>query len=70
MDAPDDDEMQRNAEEARNIDILEEKLRDAMIPGFIASLTLEEAERAGAFREDALSEEDAWESRFDDVESY
>ena len=40
-------------------DAIYEKLRDALTPGFAAELDPAEAERAGAFEEDALSEADA-----------
>ena len=45
-----------------DIDIIEAKFLDAATPGFEAAFTLDEAEEAGAFREDALSEQDAKES--------
>lgn len=41
---------------------LREKLADALIPGYQAEFGPEEAERAGAFRENALEETDAAES--------
>ena len=41
---------------------LREKLADAATPGYQAEFDPEEAERAGAFVEDALSEQDAAES--------
>ena len=41
---------------------LREKLADAMTPGFQVEFDPEEAEKAGAFPEDALSEQDAAES--------
>jgi hypothetical protein len=44
---------------------LADKLADAMIPGFEAEFDPEEAERVGAFNEDALSEADAWDSCID-----
>jgi hypothetical protein len=44
---------------------LAEKLADAMVPGAIVEFDPEEAERAGAFIEDALSEADALESSID-----
>ena len=47
------------------VDILAEKLTDAMVPGAIVEFDPEEAERAGAFVEDALSESDALESDID-----
>jgi hypothetical protein len=43
-------------------DALREKLNDAATPGYQAEFDPEEAERAGAFVEDALSEQDAAES--------
>ena len=39
-----------------------EKLADALIPGFQAEFDPDEAEQAGAFQEDALSEQDALDS--------
>lgn len=41
------------------------KLHDALTPGFAAEFSPEEAEVAGAFREDALSEADAFDSALD-----
>jgi hypothetical protein len=46
-------------------EVIREKLTDAMTPGFQAEFDPEEAERAGAFAEDALSEQDAAESSED-----
>jgi hypothetical protein len=46
-------------------DALEEKLADARTPGYAAECSPLEAERAGAFREDALSEADAMDSALD-----
>jgi hypothetical protein len=48
---------------------LVEKLTDAMVPGAIVEFDPEEAERAGAFVEDALSESDALESVIDLLEN-
>ena len=42
-----------------------EKLADASTPGYQVEFDPEEAERAGAFIEDAVSEEDAMESSVD-----
>ena len=42
-----------------------DKLNDAQIPGYQAEFDPDEAERAGAFIEDALSEEDAIDSDLD-----
>lgn len=46
-------------------DAIREKLIDAMTPGYQAEFDPIEAERAGAFEEDALSEADALESQVD-----
>ena len=46
---------------------LREKLADAATPGYQAEFDPEEAERAGAFVEDALSEQDALASQDDDL---
>jgi hypothetical protein len=51
------------------VDVLAEKLTDAMVPGAIVEFDPEEAERAGAFVEDALSESDALESDIDLLEN-
>ncbi len=47
------------------IAVLNEKLSDAMTPGFEVDFDPDEAERAGAFTEDALSEADALDSSVD-----
>jgi hypothetical protein len=44
---------------------LREKLIDALTPGYQVEFDPDEAEQAGAFVEDALSEEDAMESNAD-----
>jgi hypothetical protein len=46
-------------------EILNDKLTDAMTPGFAPEFDPDEAERAGAFEEDALSEADALDSCID-----
>ena len=46
-------------------EIIQEKLLDAEIPGFQAEFDPLEAERLGAFKEDALSEQDALDSTND-----
>jgi hypothetical protein len=54
--------------ESNNPDIQEvitDKLLDAEIPGFQAEFDPLEAERLGAFEEDALSEQDALDSTID-----
>ena len=45
--------------------VIREKLMDAMTPGFQAEFDPDEADQAGAFIEDALSEEDAMASDVD-----
>lgn len=53
-------------EESIDIDeVVIEKMADAMTPDFEVEFTPEEAEFAGAFSEDALSESDAAESTRD-----
>lgn len=44
---------------------LNEKLADAMVPGFVVEFDPYEAEQAGSFREDALSIDDAADSSSD-----
>ena len=56
-------------DEANAAAVLHEKLADAMTPGYQAEFDPEEAEQAGAFIEDALSEQDALESDIDLVEA-
>jgi hypothetical protein len=46
-------------------EVLREKLTDAQTPGYQAEFDPDEAERVGAFVEDALSEEDAVDSNAD-----
>ena len=46
-------------------EVITDKLLDAEIPGFQAEFDPLEAERLGAFKEDALSEQDALESTID-----
>jgi len=48
--------------------VIREKLIDAMTPGFQAEFDPDEAEQAGAFIENALSEEDAMASDVDLLE--
>jgi hypothetical protein len=56
---------EKDDEEVSAAAALREKLIDALIPGFQAEFDPEEAEKAGAFVEDALSELDAAESSLD-----
>lgn len=53
------------SDEANAASALREKLIDAMIPGFQVEFDPDEAEKAGAFKEDALSEADALDSGVD-----
>ena len=46
-------------------EIIQEKLLDAEIPGFQAEFDPLEAQMLGAFKEDALSEQDALDSTID-----
>ena len=57
--------MNRNNNRSNGIDVLAEKLNDAMTPGFEVEFDPDEAERAGAFQEDALTEADALDSCMD-----
>lgn len=57
--------MNRIDNRSNGLDVLAEKLNDAMTPGFEVEFDPEEAERAGAFQEDALSEADALDSCID-----
>lgn len=43
----------------------DERLLNLEIPGYVATFDPDEAEELGAFVEDALSDEDAYESAFD-----
>jgi hypothetical protein len=47
------------------VDVVAEKFIDAETPGFQAEFAPDEAARAGAFHEDALSESDALQSTYD-----
>lgn len=48
-------------------EIIQEKLLDAEIPSFQVEFDPLEAERLGAFTEDALSEQDALDSTIDQI---
>jgi len=53
-------------DESKDIDeVLVNKLADAMIPGLEVDFDPDEAERAGAFIEDAITEADALDSCID-----
>ena len=57
-------DVEKNAEAA-----WQEKLLDLMTPGLPIELDPDEAERLGAFVEDAMTESDAWESASDETEA-
>lgn len=48
-----------------NDDLIKDKFADAMVPGHAVEFDPPEAERVGAFPEDALSEQDAMDSAID-----
>ncbi|MCE7914613.1 MAG: conjugal transfer protein TraD [Nitrosomonas sp. PRO4] len=59
-----DDETQSKNPDIQD-QVIKEKLLDAELPGFQAEFNPLEAERLGAFKEDALSEQDALDSSID-----
>ena len=63
-----DDQANAADDQPNAADALREKLLDAMTPGYQAEFDPDEAEQAGAFVEDALSEQDAAESDIDLVD--
>ena len=64
-----DDQANAADDQPNAADALREKLLDAMTPGYQAEFDPDEAEKAGAFIEDALSEQDAAESDIDLVDA-
>ena len=64
-----DDQANAADDQPNAADALREKLLDAMTPGYQAEFDPDEAEKAGAFIEDALSEQDAAESDIDLVDT-
>lgn len=50
-------------------EILQQKLQDLDIPGSIIEFNQDEADALGLAMEDALSEEDALNARYDEVEN-
>jgi hypothetical protein len=68
--SPSDDFMRRNFMSTQNQgqSITLEKLRDAMIPGFVPEFDPDEAEEAGAFEEDAITLADALDNIADQVQ--
>ena len=64
-----DDQANAADDQPNAADALREKLLDAMTPGYQAEFDPDEAEQAGAFVEDALSEQDAVESDIDLVDA-
>jgi len=63
-DNTDNESFNAKGENAQRAALLE-KLTDSLIPGLQVEFDPEEAEQAGAFVEDALSEKDAMESSID-----
>ncbi len=53
------DETSNTTQQQADVEVVKEKLADAQVPGFKAEFDALEAERAGAFYEDALSELEA-----------
>lgn len=53
-----DNQSFNSEDEANSAEVLQEKLADAEIPGARIEFDPDEAERVGAFAEDALSEQD------------
>lgn len=70
MNMPDNDQIPpRLTDEEVLRETVKEKLQLASdVPGLVVEFDPEEAELAGAFVEDALTDEDAWEARYDDRE--
>jgi hypothetical protein len=64
-----DDQAHAAGDQPNAAGALREKLLDAMTPGYQAEFDPDEAEQAGAFVEDALSEQDAAESDIDLVDT-
>jgi hypothetical protein len=64
-----DDQANAADDQSNAAGALREKLLDAMTPGYQAEFDPDEAEQAGAFIEDALSEQDAAESDIDLVDT-
>jgi len=62
MNTPEDKSEISNDDSATQDQVIEQKLFDAEIPGFEAEFDPLEAEKLGAFTEDALSEQDAKDS--------
>jgi hypothetical protein len=57
--------MSSNPNTVRRDAIISENLHDLLIPGAIVEVDPEEADRLGAFEEDALDEETAWDANAD-----
>jgi hypothetical protein len=65
----DDDEFLILNDQVNSAEVLQEKLADAEIPGAQIEFDPDEAEKVGAFLEDALSEQDVLESSIQVVHS-
>ncbi len=64
----DEERAQAGLEAAQKMDVLEQKMVDVMNPGVVVELDPDEAELLGAIHDDAMSEQDAWESNGDSVD--
>ncbi len=64
-DMHDDERAKAGLKEAEQIDALTQKMTDVMNPGVVVELDPDEAELLGAIQDDAMSEQDAWESNGD-----
>lgn len=67
-DMHDDERAKAGLKEAEQIDALTQKMTDVMNPGVVVELDPDEAELLGAIQDDAMSEQDAWESNGDLVD--
>lgn len=65
IDQTDLDQIIIDRDELDAINVLEQKMSEMDIPGAMISFEPDEAEELGAFEEDALSEEDAFDAAFD-----
>jgi hypothetical protein len=65
----DENDDEKDDDQATATAVLREKLIDVLIPGYQVEFDPEEAEKAGAFVEDALSEQDAADSDIDLVDA-
>ncbi|WP_373533375.1 hypothetical protein [Vampirovibrio sp.] len=62
-------EKELDLREPEQLPVISQSLEDWGQPGVMVEVDLETAETMGAFVEDALSSEDAWESSFDSIQT-